>query len=359
MDVIWRQPDFELHVDQSHGEVKFDAGGGGRAHLAASRLNREEVELPINIQAQFTPGAGRQFHHVALDVPRISLTALNLQRFLGGQVTAGWFKGTLTYREQEDVPSLSLRGSIGDARLEELTRRLPGGPWHGRADIDIYEATVSRRRLLSLNFDGELRDIRLGDLSTLFNQPELDGRINLCVQQARYRDDRLIHLSGFADATNVSMAAVTRLLGHGEITGDLRVTVRSLLIEDNDLRRAEVDLEVIPPVKESGTIDREMILYAAEKVLGVDLGRAGQLLPERVEYAKLGCKLIVDGDVLTVRGLHGADGRTILTVRVFEQELGLIRQTDEAYPVADVLEHIRRRIADYNVEEFMKWWNER
>ena len=359
MAIVWRQPDFELQVTGTEGEVLFDGDGYGRAALVARTLNETEVSRPINIRALFTPGVSFQFHQVALEVPRIPLSSLALDGLLGTTITTGWFDGVLTYRQVDKQQLLSLRGAIGEARLEELTRQLPGGPLSGVVDINLNEATLTRERMLTLAFDGKLSDVHLGVLAPLLDQPDLEGHFDLAVHQARYEDDRLVYLNLSADAADVSMAAVTRLLGRGVITGMLRVTVNSLLIVDDAIVFGDIDLEVVPPDSGPGTISREAILFCATKALGLDLGRMADYLPETVEYARMGCKLLIDRDELTVHGSHGLDGQTILSVRLFGRELGVLRQPERPYPLADLIDLVRRRMEGYDVDRVRQWWGRR
>ncbi len=356
MDIVWRQADFELSVDAAAGEVVFDYSGDGKANLSARTLNGIRVPEPINIRAIFTPGRSIEFHHIALDVPRIPLSALGLDRSLNTTVTDGSFDGTVTFRQSGNGPVLTLRGAVRDARLEELTGQLPMGAIRGVANIDVGEAVMTHDRLVSLSFSGDLSGVYLRDLAPFLKQPDLEGKINLSVEQARYGENELEYLSASADAADVSMAAITRLIGKGVITGQLRVTVNALLVVDNTIRWADIDLDVIPPPDGSGAIDRDMILYVGGQILGVDLGSAKKFLPEKVEYAKLGCKIEIDRDQLRVKGSHGTDGRTILTVRVFDQELGIVREPSRTFPLTDLLASLKERVFEYDVDTVRNWW---
>ena len=358
MSIVWRQPDFELRVENANGEVSFDADGGGRADLTADRLNGVDVTQPISIRAMFTPGAGLRFHLVTLEIPRIPLASLALDEVLGATMTSGWFDGVLSYRRSNGEPVFSLRGTVEDARLEELTQRLPNGPLHGIVDINLTKATFTPNRLIALEFSGDLSAVRLGDLAPFFNQPELNGQFNLRVHQARYRENQLAYLSTSGEAEAVPMEVVTRLIGRGVITGIMRVTLHSLLIVDDVIQRADIDLDVVPPADGPGTIDRQMILYAANNVLGIESTWANEVLPEKVEYVHLGCKLLIDRNELTIEGLHGADGKTILTIRVLGNELGLIQQPEKTFPMTDIMTLVRRRMAEYDMERLMQWWGD-
>ncbi len=354
VDIVWRQMDFELSVDGANGEVVFEEDGTGEAGLTARVLNGETVADPIHIRALFTPGSPVEFHSITLDVPEISLTGVGIEEILGSRASTGSFGGTVTYRQRDDTPIVTVRGSLRDARLEELTEKVPSGPWHGTANIDVSEAVVACEEIEKISFSGELSDVRMQDLAGLLGQPDLTGTVSLSVEQLRYADGQLRYLSAAAEAADVSMAAVTRLIGHGVITGTLLVKVNSIVIVDGTVRWADISLDVIPPADQPGTIDRDMILFAGSEILGVDLGSARKYLPEAVEYVRLGCRLLVENDKLTVAGTHGADGKTLLTVRLFGQELGIIRQPRRVFAVSDLLDYIRRKAADYDVQHIRR-----
>jgi hypothetical protein len=355
-DILWRQEDFELRVQRTSGDVAFDPDGRGRASLAAYVLNGETVDEPIHVAATFTPGAGLVFHHIALDVPRIPLGALALEKLLATKITGGWFAGTLSFRQVGNEPEFSLRGRLADARLAELTTRVIGGPFTGSANVILTEATFTRDAMQSLAFSGDLEDLRLNEFAPLLNQRELDGSLDLHVHQLDFHGGKLAHLSAAADASDLSMAALTQLLGKGVITGTLEVKVNSLLVVDDTIQWADVDLHVTPPQGESGTIDRDIIRAAADKALGIDLGRIGSLLPEKVEYLQLGAKLLIDHDQLRVQGSHGRDNQTILTVRVLGQEIGIIKQPKKVFPVSELLAALRARAAQHDPQELLEWW---
>jgi hypothetical protein len=92
---------------------------------------------------------------------------------------------------------------------------------------------------------------------------------------------------------------------------------------------------------------------AARELIGLDLS---SVLPERVEYASLGAKLVIDGEVLRVRGTHGTDGRTILTVRALGRDLPIVKELDRTFPIGPLLAQIREKLATYDVEDVREWW---
>ncbi|MHC4611693.1 MAG: hypothetical protein ACYS7M_15240, partial [Planctomycetota bacterium] len=211
-----------------------------------------------------------------------------------------------------------MSGSVEGARLEELTEPVIGGPFRGQVDVVIDQAVFVDRRLDSLRFRGRLGELNLTELVPLLRHSSLESQVHLRVHQAALRGRTIEYLSAAGQATDLSLETVTGLLGQGTITGRLLVEIHALQIVDHRLQHAEIDLIAVPPDDAPGTIDRELLDQAARELIGLDLS---SVLPERVEYARLGAKLVIDGEVLRVRGTHGTDGRTILTVRALGRDL--------------------------------------
>lgn len=354
IDIRWHQPGLELETAGASGMVSFDADGFGRANLSSNTLNHTQVDEPIAIQALFVPGSELEFRHIALTVPRIPLASLALDDMLGAEVSKGWFDGTVSFKPTDARQVYTLRGSVGEARLEDLTRRLPTGPVRGRIDVRLSEAQVSPGELIALAFDGRVDAVQVGDIAKYFGAADLSGVASVRVRQCRYDAGRLDHLSASADATDVPADAITRLVGRGKITGIARVRVNAIEVADDELRHADIDIDVQPRPGEPGLIDREVILNVARDALGVDLGSIGNYLPDTVEYARMGCKLIVDGDELTVKGSHGSDGKTILTVKVLGRDVGVLSAPRQTFAVGPIIEKAREQIAKYDVREYLK-----
>lgn len=361
MEVHWRQPEFEMRIAGASGEVNLSDRSRGSASLSARRLNDAQVDGPITIDAEFTPGARLVVQRAELEVPRVPLSALGLERALGSEITAGWFAGTLSIFDHQDEngPRLRLEGAIGEARLEELTARLSTGPVHGTGDLTIDQAVIVDGDLRELVFRGQLGGIRLSDAAALLSEPDLDGTIDLRVRRAEYRANLLEHLSASGDATDVSLTAVTRLIGRGVVTGKLQVKIDSLVIENEKVRWADIRLDATPPADQPGRIDREIVVQTAERVLGVELGMVGDYLPASVEYARMGCRIRVDGDELTVLGSHGKNGSAILTVRVLGREIAVLHAPKRTFSVDSLVQTVRRQIATRELDRIRQWWRER
>ncbi|HRX86365.1 MAG TPA: hypothetical protein P5572_15195, partial [Phycisphaerae bacterium] len=120
------------------------------------------------------------------------------------------------------------------------------------------------------------------------------------------------------------------------------------------LRHADVEIDVVPPKDAPGIIERAVVLALAKEALGVDLGRIGDYLPESVEYTRMGCRLVADGDELRVKGTHGDKGETVLTLKLFGREIGVLDAPDRVFPIGGLVDEVRNRLADYDSRHLLE-----
>jgi hypothetical protein len=343
-------------VSDASGVILFDADGAGQASLAARALNGRAVGTPLNVVAHFTPGASLVLHEVALHVPRIDLGALKLPGLVDHDVAQGTFTGRVTYRETPDGPRLAISGDLDGANLEALTAQVIGGPFHGRVDIEVEEAALLRHGLDSLRFRGKLSGLRIAELAPGLQSPE--GEAELRVQQASVTGERLESLLATGKVTDLSFEAVTRLFGRGVVTGKLQVAINALQVEDDQIRYADVALQAVPPGGEPGTIDRDVLISAAKELLGIDISKVLPSMVQKVEYTQMGARLIVEGTSLRVRGTHGADNDTLVTVKLLGREWGVIKAPDRTFAIPDLIALARQRLEPYrhDYQRVRQWW---
>jgi len=359
IDLRWTHPDLDIMAPACAGDVRFDERGNGRATLTTDQLNAVRVDQPVNILADFTPGERLQFHRVVLNVPQAPLRALGLDRLLGGPLTGGTFAGSISYQQRANGPVATVAGRIRDAALAEFTRKLTGGPFDGVIDVQVDEAVFADRRLRSLRFNGRLDDLDLAQFGPLVGVPELEGRIDLRVNQAHVEGGLLRYLRAEGGADGLPLGVLTDLLCRGRITGTMSLDIDSLLIVDGQLVSANVKFDAVPPEDAAGTIDRTMLQTASQQLLGLD---ATTLLPPsitEVEYVRLGARLVLNDGELRVQGTHGDDGRTILSIRLFSRDLGVIKEPKQTYRIDAFLESIRQRIERYDRQDLRDWWRAR
>ena len=358
MDLEWFHPDFRLTFGGAYGEVLFDDDGTGRASLNARTLNDTLLESPVNISALFTPGSGLTFHEVVLTVPTLPLSVLGLDRLLQSTVTQGTFNGQLIYREESadgDSRTLEAAGRLEDASLWELTQRLPGGPYTGRVSATLDQVRVVDGRLDELRFQGTLSGVCLGDVVPAIQATGDDGTADLRIHQAEYRNGVIRYLSVSGRADDISAETLSGLLGHGMMTGRLRVRVNSLIVVDDQIQSADLEIHAVAPPDRPGTIDRDALALVARELFGFDLQ---MVLPRKIEYAELGARLVLDHGRLRIHGTHGPDGRTVATIRLFGRDWPVLRAPDRTFEVPDLLALVRDRLEPFDAADLRRWWQE-
>lgn len=356
-DIAWKRNDIAFVIQGTEGDVRFAPDGTGHAVLTAQRFNGSELAAPLKVDALFTPGAGLEFHHVSLDVPPVPIGVLGLGRLLRSDINSGWFNGAITLRDDAESQHITVRGALGEVRLEELASSLLDQPVRGRVDIMLDEAIVANRELETMTFRGSLSDVRLEDLASLVEVPGLTGLVNLRVQQARIVGRAIEHASVVGDAASIPLEAITKLIGRGVVTGELRVKINGLLVENNEVKWADISVDAVGKPDAPGTISRDMILGVAKDVLGVDLGRLASMLPETIEYVDFGVKVLVERGRLRFAGSHGDDGMSVLTIRdpILGQPISVFSAPKTTYRLDDLIAKLRKRLEQYEFEDVQNW----
>ncbi|MCH7701738.1 MAG: hypothetical protein IID37_08625 [Planctomycetes bacterium] len=358
MDLEWFHPDFRLTLDGAYGEVLFNEDGTGRATLNSRTLNGVPLDSPVSVSASFTPGSGLTFHEVVLTVPTLPLSVLGLDRLLQSTVTQGTFQGQLVYREPSaDGVSRTLEaaGRLEDASLLELTQPLPGGPYNGRVSATLDQVRFVDGRLDELRFQGNLSGVRLGDVIHAIQATQDEGTADLRIHQAEYRNGVIRYLSVSGRADDISAETISGLLGHGTMTGRLQVRINSLIVVDDHIQSADLEVHAVAPPDQPGTIDRDALAAVAKELFGFDLQ---MVLPKKIEYVELGARLVLERGRLRIHGTHGPDGRTVATIRLFGRDWPVLRAPDRTFEVPDLLALVRDRLEPFDAADLRRWWQE-
>ncbi len=350
----FEHPLVEVLIGDASGTIIFDESGTGQASMTCTSLNDYVVDRPVVISARFTPGERLVFHDVSLRVPRIPLSAMAMNAWLGQTPSRGEFEGTIQYGQDAAGAKVGIAGLLHDVDLTEVTSGVSGGPYHGTVDLDVEAAEVLGRRLVALTGRGRIGGLHIGELFPRLARPGDASRFDLDVDQVRWKQGRWAYLSARGRCAQLSLEALSSILQSGTITGDLSIDIRSLLIADDKLESMDVVLESVAPKDGLGTIDRTLLAYAAEAWLGVDLSMA---LPKQVNYRRLGAHLVVEGDQLRVMGTHGPEGKTILTISLFGRDWGVIKQPEQAFVVPDLVALLRRQAGDVESGDVRGWWD--
>ena len=127
------------------------------------------------------------------------------------------------------------------------------------------------------------------------------------------------------------------------MTGNLRIVIDDLTIENNQLKSLDASMIVDDAVQQPNWIEGKLLRELISRTLKVELP---DVLPERIEYTQLGVKLDVRDEVLHVFGTHGPREKTILTVRLAELEMPLIREPERSFDLSGWFDELRAQAAE-------------
>lgn len=332
----WLGPDCRMDAEGVEGKLVFDAQGRGQADLTCHRFNGYDTAAPIHISARVDPEAEDLLPEVALVVPELPVSRLGLDPMLRSQVTQGEFSGTITLRQSAEGDRITLVGRAASIRLDEWTRRIPGGAIPGTLDLTIEEAVVENQRLQHLRFRGEAGGVVVDSLLSRFGWPQVGGTAQLRVFEAHVAANgvRRLNLAGHWDGGSLD-SLCRKLLGRTGLDGRLRADINLLVIENNEIVSGDIELAAEPPNGRPGTIQQALLAEAFEKCFGLALPTG--LLPERVEYVQMGVRILVDRKHVRVLSGHGPAGPAVITTRILGQDLPLGGQIDVRFPLSELL----------------------
>lgn len=322
--VVWERRDVAFTAEGVHGDLVFDAGGIGRAKLACGVFNGSRVPESVQIEALVDPRTEELLPEVTLTVPRMPLTSLALDRVLQAPVTDGYFAGRMTLRQSAGGDEVQLRGKAEAIRLQELTAGVAGGPFPADVDLEIEDALVRGRSIERLKFSGAVNRMQVDPLLQRAGVPPMGGLLRLTVYSGVVERDQLRHLSVAGEWTGGSPdRLVQTLLGRGGVDGDLVVRLNNLVVDGEEVRQGDIDILVQPPNDGLASVDRRLLAEMFRKWLGVAIPE--QMLPATVQFRQLGAKLEIAGRRATLTAPEGPMGRSLLTARVFGQDIALLQ----------------------------------
>ena len=358
-ELAFRKGLFAVKCRDASGEITFPSPREGLAHLTAYEFNGHRVSEGVRINARFEPKKGVRMHEVFLDLPAIPLNQIGITTAGGGEFTAGRFAGRVEYQADDGggESAIWLRGELTDAQLSELSNGFSLGPLSGRISISVAGARVSKSTLTHLRGRGRIDGLTLESLARVLNRPHLRGEGNLNVLWADFALGRINELSVTGLLRDVSLGEMLEPLGEGSATGSLAMRVHSLRIADDRIASADIEITVLPPRDGPGTIDRGLLLGAAQKAAGFEwpswLPEA--LIPEKIEYVEAGVRLLVRDNQLRVLGTHGDGGRTILTLKIMGRTFGLVKERSGSIDLTPWIEEGLARARAYDPSRVRDW----
>jgi hypothetical protein len=136
----------------------------------------------------------------------------------------------------------------------------------------------------------------------------------------------------------------------GKATGLLTIRVNNIDITDDVIHSADLEIMATPPKGEAGTIDRALLLSAARRFLNLSWPESlpESILPANLEYVEFGMRLLVRDNQLRILGTHGSDHKVILTIKVFGQTFGVVREPADSIDLTPWIEAVLARIRTYD-----------
>lgn len=345
MNLTFARERFQAALRGASGVLWFEGAQRGRVNIACHEFNGQTLIRPVFLQAEFSPRAGGVIvDRVELKVPRLPLAIVGLDGLVGAAVRTGSFEGSLTYEETAaGGRTLTVAGRCFELDLREWTRSFAARPWRGRAsEIALHELRVENRRPVRLRFAGVLREVQLGDLLASAGLAGVSGTIALRVRDADISESGIVRFVASGECTDLSLESLTSALGWGRMSGNLRIQIDDLTIVDNRLASLNVEVRVDDALDSPNWIEGALLRELLARMLKIHLP---PILPERIEYTRLGVKLDVRDEVLHLFGTHGPRQETIVTLRIFEQDWPL-GEPEGRIDLAPWLDRLRARFAE-------------
>lgn len=344
--IMWPRQDFRLIADEVQGRIVFDDQGRGDVRLTCRNLNGTNVTEPVQILARLDPHTEDFLPEVILTVPSIPLATLELDQLLGSSVTQGVFSGRVALRRSAAGEWVEVSGAVREVKLEELTRRTARGPVAAVIDLKIDDAVIRERHLEKLVFSGDIRHLAIDALLSQAGREPVGGVVDLAVHSGRVTDEQIEHLALTGEWAGGSLDALARLaLGHGGVHGQLKVKVNSLIVENGEVLRGNIDVSARPAPGQKGTIETRLLLDVLKDRVGLKVPR--RLLPESIEYVQMSAKVLIDGRRVRVLSSGGSAGPPVITARLLGQDVPLVAELDESFDLEPLLRELRERISQW------------
>lgn len=358
-EISFARSDVTILCRNTSGTIDMSDPDDGIAHLRAYELNGYHIRQGVAIYARFSPENGVEVSEFVLTLPEVPLASVGIGAALNGNITAGTFAGQIEYNATKPQPEVWLRGELLDVNLEEMTSALPLGPFSGRLSISVDWAKVVDSVVTRFRGRGTLTDFSFAPFAPLLGLESLSGSATFSIDPADLALGHVnrLRLDGHVD--DLTLEQLLHPLGAGSATGKLAVRINHLDIADDNIRAADIEVYVVPPADGPGTIDQDLLLTAAERLLDFSWPEAipKRLLPEKVEYAEFGVRLLVRDNQLRVLGTHGPDGKTVLTIIVFGKRLGLVTEPSGTIDLGPVIDDVLARIRSYDPDRVREWWH--
>lgn len=344
MALSFERESFKAELRDAAGYVAFESETLGSAVVSCQVFNGLAVEEPVVLTAQFSAhDHGVRVDQLSLRVPNIPLRAARLQDLIGINVTHGRFRGELVYGESDEGKRGVMSGDLFDVDLAECTAGILPSPVRGICpELHVTDATIVNRVPLSGAVRGQIKQLRLGDVLSMLGLNGIDGIASLDLGTAKLSHDGIERLVASAECDRLPLESISAAFGLGKIGGTARLEIQDLNIESNRLRSLKATIIADESEDADRWVEGELLRALVSKALKVELP---PMLPERIEYTKLGVRIEVRDEVLYVFGTHGVRDGTIMTARMFGRDLPLIPEPRDSINLKPQLDQLREEAA--------------
>lgn len=359
-EVGFERGSFSLLCGRVSGTIDMGTGDEGVAHLNAYELNGFSIGEGVRIHARFSPKNGIEVSELTLTVPEVPLASTGIGSALKTEITRGRFAGRIQYLNPEgsEKPEVWISGDLLNADLSELTCGIPMGPFEGEFSVNVDRARLSDSVITHFHGRGMINGLSFSSFAPLLGLPSLSGSasLNLDVIDIALGHVNRLRLDG--SARGLALQQLLQRWGEGSASGMLAIRINNLDIVNDDIKSADIEITVVPPEGRPGTIDRTLLLGLAKRVLDFTWPSAipQSLLPEQLEYTQIGARLLVRDNQLRILGMHGNHGDTILTLKVFGRDFGLVKEQPQTINLKPYLADLLERIRGYDPDRVRLWW---
>lgn len=340
LDLTLERGDLHARLRQASGSVTFGPGDVGEAQAFCTDFNGVVGAQPVVLRTRFSGvSGGVRVDSLQIEAPPLPLEIVGLSAIGSGAVCSGQFDGLVEYRESGGGRELLARGHCRDLDLAEWSQPLIGRSWRGRCpEIELQELRVRDGMPAALGFRGILDGVSLGDVLATWGIEGVGGDARLRVLEAQLSPGGISRLVFAGECAQVSLEKLTAALGWGRMSGVLAISIRDLTIEDNRIRSLNAEVRVERTGDAPNWIEGALLREAARRLIKINLP---PILPERIEFSQFGVKLEIRDELLHVFGSHGPREKTILTVRLFDQDLPLVFEPERSFDLRPVLDQLR------------------
>ena len=346
MNLAFVRDRFRAELHDAAGVVSFNEPTAGHAAITCKKLNGYQPERPVTIAADFSPHvSGIRIDQLELNIPDLPLKIARLDQLAGLNLQTGRFNGQLTYEENDDGEVLTISGMCRALELAECTQGLTTPVWQGRCPkIEVQELRVENNSPTRLRFSGALDQVDLGRLLETWGLPGVIGTISFDVGDAQLSKHGIDRFVASGQGIGISLETLSEALGCGTMTGRLDITISDLRIENNILKSMDVSLIVVDATEEANWIEGRLLREIISRTLKINLP---PVLPERIEYTRLGAKLEARDEVLYIFGTHGEREKTIMTARLYGNDLPLIFEPRRSFDLGPWFDELRSRASKH------------